>query len=152
MNVEMDSALTNAGVAHEYELHPGLHSRPYRDPYLRSELEAHLAAMRSATTPTVFDYRSISAAFSVWGWGFRSQRDGVGFLNLRDVSCSGLTLQGSGVVTVHVPRSCHVVEGKKVPLTVDLGPPPPTDEPLGASGSSAYGKTVRVTLTRAKRH
>jgi hypothetical protein len=146
MNLEMDLALSNVGVTHSFELHPGLHSNPYRDPYLRDQMAAHLAALDRSARVEVFDYRTIGGDFAVWGWQFSVRREGVHFLNLRDVSCEGLTLQGSGVVTVRVPGRCKTAKGRDRTITVDLGPAPPTDEPAGASAFPAYGRTVRVSL------
>ncbi|MFY9585918.1 MAG: alpha/beta hydrolase-fold protein [Actinomycetota bacterium] len=151
MNIEMDLSLTLAGVAHEFEIHPGLHSGAYWNPFLRQQLEAQYARVRhlgGGGTPTPlpnhFDYRSIATDFSIWGWRFQLAREPVEFLTLRDVTCDGLTLRGTGVVTVTVPAACHT---KQKSVTLDLGPSFPIDEPGGASDVPAYGRTVRVELS-----
>jgi hypothetical protein len=61
---------------------------------------------------------------------------------LKSVSCSSITLQGSGVVTFTVPPSCGAYE----PITVNLGPSAPVDEQGGAGAASVYGTTKTVLL------
>jgi S-formylglutathione hydrolase FrmB len=151
MNLEMEAAFIGQGVEQDFHIHPGLHSRPYRDPYLRHQLEEHYARLEHGGNPIgrpdVFDYRSIAKRFSIWGWRFQIDRKPVEFLNLRNVSCSGLTLQGTGSVTVKIPGQCQTgFEGERT-FTVDLGPSYPIDEPAGASAAPIYGKTVTRNLT-----
>jgi hypothetical protein len=148
MNLEQRAAFETQGVAMHLEIHPGLHSRPYRDPYLRQELEAHYARVAhadgapAAVAPADrFDYRSIAADFTIWGWHVAVERPNVEFLNLRGVTCAGLDVQGSGVVTVTRPASCG--GGSR---TEDLGASPPIDEPAGASAVPAYGATRAITF------
>jgi hypothetical protein len=152
MNVAMESAFTAEHVEHVFEIHPGLHSEPYRGAFVRAQLAYQYARVLhppdsfGATgspppPPTTFDYRSIRDDFTIWGWRFQVERQPIEFLNLRDVSCSGLTLQGTGTVLVTPPPSC----GKSA-VTVDLGPTFPIDEPGGASALPVYGKTVTVSL------
>jgi hypothetical protein len=150
----MEAAFRDEGVTHEYDLHQGLHSDPYRWPWLREQLEAQYARVRHWDGPgavpapaTRFDYRTISTDFSVWGWAFHVARQPVEFLELRGVSCSGLSLQGTGVVTVSVPRSCHTGLGGKRTFDVDLGASMPVDEPANLGATPVYGRTVSVTLT-----
>lgn len=151
MNIGMDLSFQLAGVAREFEIHPGLHAGVYWNPFIRQHLEAQYARVRhrdggGAPTPmpTRFDYRTIATDFTIWGWGVQVARGPVEFLTLTDVSCEGLTLRGSGVVTVQVPASCHT---KRRAVTVDLGPSWPVDEPGGASDVPAYGRSVRVELS-----
>ena len=99
----------------------------------------------------VFDYRSISRDFSIWNWHFSVDRDPTEFLTLRSVSCDGLTLQGTGKVTVTVPPPCHTsLDGtpKTRTFTVDLGAAQATDEPLGLGATPVYGRTAHITLHR----
>ena len=154
MNVTMELAFQDEGVANEYDLHPGLHSDPYRWPWLREQLEAQYTRLShwdgSGSPPppaTRFDYRTISTDFSMWEWGFQVSRQPIEFLELRSVSCDGLTLQGTGVVTVSVPASCGTGLGGLRTFTVDLGPSMPADEPAGAGATPVYGRTVTVALT-----
>ena len=93
-----------------------------------------------------FDYRTVYRDFSVWGWSFHIVRDPVEFLNLTDVTCSGLTLRGSGTVTVTVPASCGTGVGGSATFPVDLGLSFPIDEPVGVGAQPIYGKTVHVDL------
>jgi len=156
MNLAMEAAFTAEQVERHFEIHPGLHSDPYRTPYLRAQIAAQYAHVRHPPDalggtgsplplPTAFDYRSIGTDFTIWGWRFQVERQPIEFLNLRQVSCSGLTLQGTGEVTVTVPSSCSAYRGPN-PVVVDLGPSFPIDEPAGASALPVYGRTVRVAL------
>jgi S-formylglutathione hydrolase FrmB len=154
MNLEMEVAFLDEGVHQDFEIHPGLHSRPYRDPYLRHQLEEHYAVLQHSDgqgapkgPPDVFDYRSIRNDFTVWGWSFHVEREPIECLNLRAVSCSGITIQGTGVVTVTVPASCGTGVSGSATFPVDLGGAFPIDEPGGASALPVYGKTVTVALS-----
>ena len=73
-------------------------------------------------------------------------REPVEFLTLNEVSCDGLTLRGSGAVTVTVPEPCGTTLNGKSTFDVDLGPSWPVDEPAGASDFTIYGVSVRVEL------
>lgn len=153
MNVAMEQAFEDQGVEREYELHPGLHSWEYSNAWLRSLLQAQYDRMRQKDsagspppTPVTFDYRSTDATFEIWGWSFSVDREVVEFLNLRDVSCRGLTLQGTGTVTVTVPAACGTTHNGTATFTVPLGPSHPVNEPAGASALPVYGKTVPIEL------
>jgi len=162
MNIDMELAFTSERVQRTYELHPGLHSDTYWNPFLRAQLEAQYARVRHwdgagspPPAPTTFDYRSISTSFSVWGWDFTVDRPAVEFLTLRNVSCRSLSLQGTGSVTVTVPAACDSGfdpdgAGPK-PATstfaVDLGNAHPIDEPLGVGATPIYGTTRTITLS-----
>jgi S-formylglutathione hydrolase FrmB len=154
MNLGMEAAFRIAGVEHTFEIHPGIHSGVYWNPFLRAQIAAQYARVRHADgtgspppLATVFDYRTISTDFTIWGWAFHVAREPVEFLTLNDVSCDGLTLRGSGVVTVSVPPSCGTTLNGKTTFDVDLGPSWPVDEPAGASDLPAYGVSVRVELS-----
>src|SRR5581483_7856024 len=102
-NQELNHSFADEGVRQHYELHPGIHADEYWNPWLREQVVAQYAALRHADgsghpppAPTVFDYRSTATSFAVWGWHVRVTRPTIEFLNLDDVSCSGLTLRGSG--------------------------------------------------------
>ncbi|MBV8981598.1 MAG: hypothetical protein JO086_11915 [Acidimicrobiia bacterium] len=158
MNVDMEAAFTQQGVANTFAIHRGNHSDRYRNAWFRGLEDfaygrlAHADGGGSAPpSPKVFDYRSIDRDFSIWKWHFTVDRAPVEFLTLRSVSCGGLTLQGSGTVEVAVPRSCHTGVAGKSTFTVDLGPAQATDEPLGLGATPVYGRTVQVSLTRLHR-
>jgi S-formylglutathione hydrolase FrmB len=147
-NIEQNQAFADAGVQQHYEMHPGIHSDTYWDPYLRGQLEAQYAAMRHpggggnpAPLPTTFDYRSNASQFEVWGWHFSAKRAASEFTDMTDVTCAGFTVRGTGDVTVTPPKRCHAA-----PATVRLGPGLPTAAPAGADEAPAYGNAVHVTL------
>jgi Putative esterase len=154
MNVAMESAFTAEHVERVFEVHPGIHSEPYRGAFVRAQLayqyarvvhppDAFGATGSPPPPPTTFDYRSIRNDFTIWGWRFHVERQPIEFLNLRSVSCSGLVLQGTGKVDVTVP--CAGYTGPN-PLSIELGPSFPIDEPGGASALPVYGRTVSVSL------
>lgn len=154
MNVDMELAFTQQGVANTFAIHRGNHSDRYRNAWFRGLEEFAFARLAHADgtdaapmPPKVFDYRTIDREFSIWGWQFNVDRQPTEFLTMRSVSCSGLTLQGSGKVTVTVPAPCQTGVGGDRRFTVDLGPAQATDEPLGLGATPVYGKTLHVTLT-----
>ncbi len=149
-NLEQARAFDAVGVAAQHEEHPGIHSDRYWNPWLRSQLEAQYAALQHADgsgapppEPDAFSYRSADEDVRVWGWHVQVRREASEFLQLTDVSCAGLTLRGSGSVTVTPPQRCHAV-----PVTVDLGPSGPTDAPGGLDAAPVFGRSVHVVLTR----
>ena len=152
MNVDMEAALTQQGVANTFAIHRGNHSDRYRNAWFRGMEEFAASRLVGGTPPkppAVFDYRSVNRDFSIWKWHFAVDRQPVEFLTLRSVSCSGLTLQGTGKVEVSVPHSCHTGVNGESTFTVDLGPAQATDEPLGLGATPVYGKTAHVALTPA---
>ncbi|GEM_PF-7032075 len=154
MNVDMELAFTEQGVANSFAIHRGNHSDRYRNAWFRGLEEFAYARLAHADgtdaapmPPKVFDYRTINRDFSIWKWHFTLDRQPVEFLTLRSVSCDGLTLQGTGKVQVSVPASCQTGLGGTPTFTVDLGPAQAIDEPLGLGATPVYGKTVHVALT-----
>jgi hypothetical protein len=150
MNVDMELAFTQQGVANTFVVHQGNHSDTYRNAWFRGLEEfayarlAHGAAAGPAA-PEVFDYRSISTDFGIWGWGFQVARQSVEFLTLRSVSCHSITLQGSGTVTVTVPATCATGSNGRRTFSVLLGSEP-IDDPAALGATPVYGTTVTVAL------
>lgn len=154
MNLDMEAAFAAQDVANTFAVHQGNHSDTYRNAWFRGLEEFADARLAPAgaldaggAPPARFDYRSIATDFSIWGWHLQVHRAQVEFLNLRDVTCRSITLQGSGRVTVTVPASCGTGVGGSATFEVDLGPDQLTDEPLGLSATPVYGRTVTVSLT-----
>lgn len=159
MNVDMEAAFAQQGVVDTYAIHQGNHTDAYRNAWLRGLEEfayGHMGAGAGDGEPASFDYRSIGTDFSIWGWRFSSWEPGqvgvqprhtVEFLDLRNVSCHALTLQGTGEVQVTVPAACHTGLGGSATFPVDLGPDQPLDEPFGAGALPLYGTTVTVSLS-----
>lgn len=154
-NAELEASFARLGVPNDYALHPGIHSDPYWNPWLRGQLLAQDARLRHADGTgdpppwaAEFSYRSAARSFQVWGWQLRVDRPNIEFLELDAVSCSGFTLRGTGVVRVTVPARCRTggPGGGRV-VTVELGPSAPTDAPAGADAAPAYGRTVHVALS-----
>lgn len=154
MNIDMELAFTDEAVERTFEIHPGLHSGRYWNPFLRAQMEAQYARVLhwdgTGSPPPIaetFDYRTVASAFDVWGWRFEVEREPVEFLTLRGVSCAGLAIQGTGVVTVHVPAACGTGFAGEADFSVDLGDGHPIDEPLGVGALPLYGTTRTITLT-----
>ncbi|HJR18326.1 MAG TPA: alpha/beta hydrolase-fold protein [Actinomycetota bacterium] len=154
MNVGMELAFDDQAVERTFEIHPGLHSGRYWNAFHRAQMEAQYQRVLhwdgTGTPPGVpdrFDYRTVAAAFDVWGWRFEVDREPVEFLTLRSVSCDGLSLNGTGLVTVHVPASCGTGFQGAAVFTIDLGGGHPLDEPLGIGALPFYGAARTITLT-----
>lgn len=138
-------------VGYTYRQFPGGHGAPSM--FYRGWLETIYDRVRHADgtgspppMPDRFDYRSIKPHFDIWGWSFDVQRDPVEFLNIANAGCGGVTMQGSGTVTVTVPRSCGTGVDGSATFTVDLGPSVPADEHAMASYSGAYNHARTVEL------
>lgn len=106
-NERFARALDAAGVEYTYRTYPmGGHNWYHWQQGFRlawPEMEALFDSV--AEPPRSFDYRSIDSAFSVWGWDVAVDRAVTEFLELREVSDAGLTLRGSGSVSVTTPPS-----------------------------------------------
>jgi S-formylglutathione hydrolase FrmB len=92
---QMNHAFALAKVRQHYELHPGIHSSTYWNPWVRAQLAAQYARVRHwdgggspPPRPTRFDYRSTAKQFSVWGWRLAVHRLVPEFLTLSGVSCN----------------------------------------------------------------
>ncbi len=152
-NIEMNQAFSQAGVAQHYELHPGIHEDAYWNPWLRAQVVAQYAVVKHwdgtghpPPNPTTFSYVSGAKDFTVWGWHLTVNRAVDETLRLTDVSCNGLTLRGTGVVTVTVPRRCNPTHHALRVVTVDLGPSMPVNQTTGADTLPGYGRTVHIDL------
>ena len=149
MNLSMELAFSDVGVRREFDIHPGLHSEPYRGAWMREQLEAQYERVRHwdgggaplLPPPVHFDYRSVSTDFTIWDWEVHVDRRPVEFLTMTNVSCSSVTVQGTGTVTITPPPSCG-----RSPVTVDLGPSFPIDEPANAGALPIYGRTITKQL------
>jgi S-formylglutathione hydrolase FrmB len=153
MNLDQALAFTTTGVSWDFAIHPGLHGEPYRGVWYRGQLEAQYSRVRHAdgggaptAPPSVFDYRTISTDFTIWGWQVAVDRPAIEFLNLRSVSCAGLTVQGTGSIDVDVPAACGTGVDGSAHVHVDLGPTMPVNEPQGLGATPVYGRTVHIAL------
>jgi S-formylglutathione hydrolase FrmB len=153
MNVDMQLAFHDEHVRNTFAVHQGLHSDAYRNAWFRGLEEFAYARLHHLDgggapprPPTSFDYRTVAAAFSIWGWRVQVDRQAVEFLTLRQVSCRSITAQGSGVVTVTVPASCHTGMRGRSTFTIDLGPGMPASDPAGLGSLGQYGQTKTVRL------
>lgn len=137
------------GGTYAYEESEGGHAWRWWTPWLR---DIHLPFFRdrlaeamhgrapTSPLPDTFRYRSILPAFSVWGYDIEVDRAVREFLDLSDVRQEGLTVRGSGEVTIttaprYHPRGHHLITGAtdqpetvradpsgRLRFVVDLGP------------------------------
>lgn len=139
MNVDMQADFLAAGVPNTFAIHQGNHSDVYRNAWFRGLEEfAWDRFGHPPRPPAQFDYRTIRTSFSIWGWTLKGNRSPVEFLDLTNVSCRQMTLQGSGTWTVNPPPYCgdHMKS-----VDVDLGPSGPVDQP-----APVIGRAVTVDL------
>lgn len=103
-NTTVHNTLAANGIPHMW--HPyswGCHGVALFRQQIREALPGLRAAFGSRA-PEVFDYRSIEPVFSIFGWSVRADpQRALEFLDLKQVSRHGLTLAGSGTVTVTTP-------------------------------------------------
>jgi hypothetical protein len=116
-------------------------------------------------SPRTFDFRSAAADFEAWGWVFRAdQKRAPEFLEVRDASASGVTLAGSGTVTVVTPpvaepgervavsgarpASASADRDGRVTIAVDLGPPNAAAQFSGGGGRAVVARRVRLSAER----
>ena len=150
----MERLFDRYGVERTFRVGPGDHSSVYGVPYFREQLEGQYANVRhwdgssaGRPDPERFDYRTVRTSFTIWDWRFDVDRAPTEFLNLTDVTCSSISLRGTGRVTVTAPKHCRTgVEGQRS-FVVDLGPSQALDEPAGLGTSRGYGRRVTVALT-----
>jgi diacylglycerol O-acyltransferase / trehalose O-mycolyltransferase len=105
LNYEFNLKMLALDIPHTFHVNPqATHTGYYFLQWFKQALpvmEQTFAA--NAGTPASFDYQAIESSFDIFGWNFGTDRDVVEFLYLTDVSRDGLTLQGSGVVSVTTP-------------------------------------------------
>ena len=124
------------------------------------------------TQPASFDFRSIDDTVEIYDYTFTNDpQRATEFLTLADVSAGGLTVRGSGLVTVetaarYVPRRAYSVAGAdgsvqrvvadragRLTFAVDLGPAHASNEgspqvlvdEAAAAGSYWTTRTVEIT-------
>ena len=104
LSQEFDGVLTKAGVAYQTSFPAcGVHDFNNWMARLREWWPTMVAAL-GTPPPATFSYRSTDAAFSVWGWSVAADAGRAPeFLQMSDVSDSGLVLTGSGSTTVTTP-------------------------------------------------
>lgn len=135
-----------------FQIHPGTHTQ--WQPYYREVLNGLYANLRHwngsgapTSPPASFNYRTVDPAFSIWGWQGQLSQTAPGFLNLWNVSCNGLTAQGTGTLTITVPASCHTGLAGQTTFSVDLGGTSPLNDIVSLAGITAlYGNTKSLSL------
>jgi hypothetical protein len=152
----------------------GTHSFRYFQRYLH-DFWPQMIATFGATPPASFDYRRADPTFSVWGWTFDADPARAGeFLDIRDASCNGLTVQGSGVEMITTApcfnpgepvrfnggprvRVLRADRSGRLTFGVELGPAHTLQQytlaevATEAAGGTDYWTTRRVALVRSER-
>jgi S-formylglutathione hydrolase FrmB len=103
-NQAFSSALTDAGIPHQFHVREGNHTWRYWDRDVREWLPHVLKVLRGARAvhqPPA--YRSADRTFEVWGWRVDTNNRPLEFLEVRRFSRSGFTALGSGVISVATP-------------------------------------------------
>jgi S-formylglutathione hydrolase FrmB len=137
------AVLTAAGVEHTYDPLPcGVHNMVTAEAGLHAFWDVMVRSF-GRRAPASFDYRSVFADSSAWGWTFRADaKRAPEFVEVRGASRDGLTLIGSGTETVVTPPLFEPgqsvsVEGAapavatadadgRITIAADLGPPATT--------------------------
>jgi S-formylglutathione hydrolase FrmB len=161
MTTSFDKALTDAHIAHTTNLYgAGTHSWPYWLDDLREflpRMQSAFAAPPAAPPAVGFAYESAASPFSVWGWSFTPHRDAAEMTYLHDVTARGLSVTGSGVLSVVTPplyrrgrfyavrgAQAHYVfvraDGRgRLHFNVDLGPSHATQQyQFGPTAESSF--------------
>ncbi len=96
--------LGSLGIAHGWRQYAwGCHSPALFGQQISDTIPGLVAAF-GTPAPAAFDYRSMQAAFSVYGWSVTADpARAVEFLAMSGVSSEGLTLAGSGATQVTTP-------------------------------------------------
>lgn len=144
-NEEFHRALTAAGVTHTYLREP---QRAHSFYVWQESFQEHAwPQMQAVFTGDAVDedvepfrYRSTEPAFDVFGWEVSVDRAQVEFLQLADVDrTSGLSIEGSGVVTITTPAGGLV---GRTPYDVTT-----TTRRDGLAGASGQPSIVTTTTT-----
>ncbi|MES2423460.1 MAG: alpha/beta hydrolase family protein [Pseudomonadota bacterium] len=164
-SVNLHNQLTSLGIAHAWEPLPwGCHSKSlFRYEIKRAVARFEKVFAAAPTAPTQFDFRAVEPQFAVYGWSVQADpARALEFMDLRDVSATGLTVIGSGLTTITTPgffrgRSAvdiHI-EGAvtsvrpdsagRVVFAVDLGPANASQQ--YTLGSTNDAQIRRVTFT-----
>ena len=107
MNKPFSVSLTTARVPFtSYFYGSGSHAWPYwmRDLRRFLPIMEHAFAHPRPTPPRIpFAYRTTANRFTIWGWTFSARRPAWEFTYLTHVGPNGLTVAGSGTITVATP-------------------------------------------------
>ncbi|WP_134733559.1 alpha/beta hydrolase [Amycolatopsis nivea] len=119
-SVSLHNTLLALGIPHGWHDLPwGCHSPTLFEYEIAQAIQRFDTVLADPPAPpATFDYRSIEPAFSVWGWSVNADPNrALEFLDLHDVSASGLTVTGSGTTSITTPP---LFNGKDtVTVTID---------------------------------
>jgi S-formylglutathione hydrolase FrmB len=115
--LSLHSALDSRGVPHKLTTYDwGCHTNAMFSQEIVDSLPRFTEVFaKNTAAPTSFDYRSIEPSFNIFGWAVKADpQRAAEFLDLSDVSNSGLTVTGSGLTRITTPP---IFRGLK-PVTV----------------------------------
>ncbi|WP_067686387.1 alpha/beta hydrolase [Nocardia jejuensis] len=122
-SVSMHTVLLALDIPHGWtDLPWGCHGAALFEYEMRQAIR-HLAEVFASppAAPSSFDFRSIEPSFDVWGWSVRADPNrAMEFLDLRDVSDTGLSVTGSGTTSITTPPLFRGAD--QVRVTVDGSP------------------------------
>jgi S-formylglutathione hydrolase FrmB len=103
-SISLHDTLNTMGIAHTWQQYGwGCHSVAHFGQEISDTLPGFIAAF-GTPAPSSFDYRSIQASFSVYGWSIVADpARALEFLALDGVSGAGLTVSGSGTTVITTP-------------------------------------------------
>lgn len=120
LNLHLDATLTQLGISHGFETHPGNHDWYYWERDLHRWLPRLIAVLDDpAPAPSPFTYRSAEPSFQVHGWTMEMERSVREFAIIDGVTTSGLAVTGSGRANVITPAS--YAHGKRYLVESDDG-------------------------------
>lgn len=152
---EFAKALTAARVEHvKDDLPCGLHNMVTAEQAIHNFWDVMVRSF-GRRAPASFDYRSVFADSTAWGWTFRADpRRAPEFLEVRGASAAGLTLIGSGATTVvtpplfapgevvavegALPAAARADAGGRLTLAADLGAPAGTPQFSAGGGERTW--------------
>ena len=152
-NESFAAALAAAGVDHHYEAYPhgGHNWYHWQAGFQRAWPEIQALFDRPvAAPPASFRYRSIEPRFRIWGWDVAVDRPTTEFVYLRDVTAGGLSLEGSGTVTLATAPAYRPGQRYDVTVTGGAAPVQPSTVLAGADGrlrlQVAFGPVLRLPV------
>jgi len=127
-SLSLHQTLLGLGIPHAWQDIPwGCHSPALFDYEMAQAIQRFQSVFtQPATTPRSFDYSSIESSFTTFGWHITADPGRAPeFIDMKDVTASGLTITGSGTTTITTPS---LFKGPK-PVTVTVDGIPTSVQP-----------------------
>lgn len=163
-SLSMEAKLNDLRIPHLWKDYgAGCHTKPNFERQLIETFQVFKEQFANPpAAPSPFEYRSIEPEFDVWGWHVSTDPErALQFLQMNTVSPDGLTLVGSGTITVTsppvfgdyarveidgaLPKRAVPDPNGRIRFTVDLGPPDTQQEYTSGATTSQVTRTVAFT-------